>query len=117
MTTAEAIDQNELLLETEVDREWRAMMEDVYAWEENERLAALRRRDHNESYRREFHYQQNKQLAEHWAAQIRQAFLDRRPCPIIAEPRFQWILQWAFEIAQVPAECLPQRKEPLQLTS
>jgi hypothetical protein len=48
----------------------------------------------------------NKALAEHWAEEIRVAFKRRQPCPIIPEPDFEWILDWAFLLAQVPSESL-----------
>lgn len=51
-------------------------------------------------------YKNMKALAMAWATVIQTAFLRREPCPIIAEPRFEWVLSWAFELAHVPRECV-----------
>lgn len=50
--------------------------------------------------------QQNKELAERWAAEIQAAFKDGKPCPIIPVPRNRWVLDWAFQIALVPRDCV-----------
>ena len=41
------------------------------------------------------------------ADEIRQAFLNRQPCPFIMEPRFQYLLEAALREASIPLECLP----------
>jgi hypothetical protein len=49
---------------------------------------------------------QAEEIAESWAKEIRKAFLERRPCPIVPAPGFEGVLEWAFLKAQVPQECL-----------
>ncbi|MGV3756989.1 MAG: hypothetical protein ACO1QS_16530 [Verrucomicrobiota bacterium] len=49
--------------------------------------------------------------AEAWTVEIRPAFLERKPCPIIPAPEFRWILDWALQLAQVPQECLVPGKD------
>jgi hypothetical protein len=73
---------------------------------ENERLAALRRRDRLERMAADEYYNNRKALAESWAAEIRQAFLQQRPCPIKPEPQYRWVLEWAFTLAQMTPENL-----------
>lgn len=56
----------------------------------------------------EEHFQESKRLAQDWSQEIRKAFLERRPCPIKAEPAYESVLLYAFQLAQVPEDCLPQ---------
>lgn len=49
-------------------------------------------------------------MAEAWAVQIRQAFLQRKPCPIIPAKGYETILEWAFQLAQIPAESMEKSK-------
>ena len=58
-------------------------------------------------WRRENLWKETNRLAESWAKDIRQAFLDRKPCPIIPAPGYEYVLAMAFNLAQVPAGCLP----------
>ena len=44
-------------------------------------------------------YQRNLELATAWSKQIREAWLNRKPCPIIPAPGFEHILHWAFDLA------------------
>lgn len=62
-------------------------------------------------------FQMCKATAERWAVEIRQAFINRQPCPIRVKGvegvrpldalKYEWILEWAFQLACVPKECLP----------
>ncbi len=51
-------------------------------------------------------YEESRRLAESWAEDIREAFKNRQPCPIQPEENYRHILDWAFRLAGVPAECL-----------
>lgn len=54
-------------------------------------------------------YRHSRQLAESWAVDLRQAFLEGKPCPIKPVPGLlgtEWILRWAFDLAAVPAASL-----------
>jgi hypothetical protein len=55
---------------------------------------------------REEHMRQAKEIASKWAIEIKEAFLTQKPCPIAPMPRFRYILDMAFELAQVPVGCL-----------
>ncbi len=60
----------------------------------------------------EFGYQEAKRHAEYWARDLREAFVQRKPCPIIPEPRYRWILDWAFQLAQLhPDNLVAETKE------
>lgn len=61
---------------------------------------------------REESFQHTKRLAESWAEDIRKAFKEGRPCPIRPEPAFAYVLDWAFQIATVPRECLAAAETP-----
>lgn len=45
-------------------------------------------------------------LAESWAEDIRTAFKERKPCPIIPTPQYKHVLDWAFALAQMEPENL-----------
>lgn len=47
-----------------------------------------------------------KAMALHWAARIRQAFADGKPCPIHPAPKFRHVLELAIEYAGIPAACV-----------
>jgi len=49
----------------------------------------------------EDHYNTTKQLAEHWAKEIRAAAKLRQPVPITPAPGFEYVLDWACELAGV----------------
>src|SRR6185436_16407166 len=51
---------------------------------------------------------QSREIAERWAVELRQAFIERKPCPIKAIPgvagipsQSECILSWAMDIAQM----------------
>lgn len=48
----------------------------------------------------------SRNLAMRWAMEIEEAWKEGRPCPIKPEPSKQWIFDWAFRLAKVPAQCL-----------
>jgi hypothetical protein len=56
-------------------------------------------------------YQRKKEMAERWAVEIGKAFKENKPCPFRPAPGFEWLLDWAFEIATVPRQCLPSSPE------
>lgn len=64
----------------------------------------------------EENYRQMRAMAERWVAEIRNAFLERRPCPIRPTPEFESVLLLAFQMAQVPQECLAAA-EPFEVES
>lgn len=69
---------------------------------------------------REAAWKQTKELAESWARDIRAAFLERKPCPIIPAPGFEHVLHYAFDLAQVPVGCLAAaavEEDPVQIES
>jgi hypothetical protein len=45
-------------------------------------------------------------MAEAWAIEIREAFLQRKPCPIIPATGFETILKMAFDLAQIPVDSM-----------
>jgi hypothetical protein len=47
-------------------------------------------------------FEETKAMAERWAKEIEEAWKQRKPCPIIPEPAYRWVLDWAFRIAKVP---------------
>lgn len=51
-------------------------------------------------------------LAKLWAEDIRHAFLDGRPCPIKPAPNFRHILDWAFQLAAIPRQCMNPQPTP-----
>lgn len=55
---------------------------------------------------RQAKWEQTKELAQHWANDIRKAFRDRKPCPIIPAPGFEIALDMAIDLAGIPKECL-----------
>ncbi len=56
----------------------------------------------------EEHYQEGKKMAAAWAEEIRQAFKQGKPCPIRPTFWYEHVLEWAFQMACVPRECLPE---------
>jgi len=56
---------------------------------------------------------QSKELAARWAVEIREAWLKRKPCPIIPNFWYEGVLQMAFDLAGIPqsASFVPQEKE------
>jgi hypothetical protein len=95
-------------LPLQFERPWH---EELTAWE-----AKMKQARHEQAVNEE-NFQQCKRLAEAWAVEIRQAFLNRQPCPIrvtgvegvhpLDALKYQMILEWAFQLACVPKECLP----------
>jgi hypothetical protein len=63
----------------------------------------------------ELHWQETKRLAESWAEEIRTAFKERKPCPIIPAPKFQHVLDYAFQLAAVPPECVENAERVPQI--
>jgi hypothetical protein len=63
--------------------------------------------------RRNNAWENSKRLAESWAKDIRKAFLERKPCPIIPAKGFELELELAFDLAQVPVGCL-EEMEPIE---
>lgn len=47
-------------------------------------------------------------MATRWAMEIEEAWKAGKPCPIIPEPRFKWVLDWAFDIAKVPRHAIQE---------
>jgi hypothetical protein len=92
-------DQLQLFAEPPQPRPWD---EELTAWEAKMKAARY------EAAVNEERFQQLKRVAESWAHDIRQAFLNRQPCPIItSDPVYESVLQWAFQLAAVPKDCLP----------
>jgi len=54
-------------------------------------------------------FRQHEKLAQAWANDLREAFKERRPCPIIPEPRYRHVLDWAFNLAQLDRENFTER--------
>jgi hypothetical protein len=69
------------------------------------RPAALYRAD------REAAWVQTKALARLWSGDIRKAFKEGRPCPILPTPRFEIALDMAISLAGVPKACV-ERPSP-----
>jgi hypothetical protein len=59
---------------------------------------------------RQVRWEQAKLLAQCWAEDIRQAFKERRPCPISPSFGFEVVLDMAIDIAGIPKECLQAEK-------
>jgi hypothetical protein len=59
-------------------------------------------------------FKNNEQIAQAWARELKAAFLNRQPCPIIPTPMFRHVLQWAYEIAQLTPDNLPTETEQQQ---
>ena len=55
---------------------------------------------------RQAKWEQTQELAQHWANDIRKAFREGRPCPIIPAPGFEIALDMAIDLAGIPKECL-----------
>jgi len=55
---------------------------------------------------RQAKWEQTKELSQHWANDIRKAFRDGKPCPIIPAPGFEIALDMAIDLAGIPKECL-----------
>lgn len=53
-------------------------------------------------------FEQTKKLANSWAAEIRLAWKNRQPCPIVPTPQFQHVLDYAFELAALRPEHFPE---------
>jgi hypothetical protein len=56
-------------------------------------------------------HRESKGLAERWAEDIRKAFLEGKPCPIKPAPRYEWILDWALNLAQINPKCLAMAQQ------
>lgn len=59
-------------------------------------------------------WEQVKAIAQNWSIDIRKAFRDRKPCPIIPAPGFEIALDMAFDLACIPKGCLKseENREP-----
>lgn len=55
---------------------------------------------------RQAKWQQIQDLAQTWSNDIRKAFREGRPCPIIPAPGFEVALDLAIELAGIPKACL-----------
>ena len=64
--------------------------EEVQAGRESERRYAMM----------ESHYQQTKALAKFVAREIKAAWINLQPCPVVMVPKNQWILEWAVRMVQ-----------------
>lgn len=53
------------------------------------------------------HFADTKRLAQAWSEEIRKAWKLRQPCPIIPTPRFQHVLDWAFQMATLTPDHFP----------
>lgn len=56
-------------------------------------------------------YSIERERAESWAKVIQEDFKAGRPCSIKPAPDYEWVLNWAFQIALVPRECVPPAPE------
>lgn len=57
-------------------------------------------------------WEQVKAIAQKWSIDIRKAFRDRKPCPIIPAPGFEIALDMAIDLAGIPKECMkPEEKD------
>lgn len=56
-------------------------------------------------------YAHKKKMADGMAAELRQAFLDRKPCPFKMEPGWEWLLSWALQLASIPVECFAENSQ------
>ncbi len=57
-------------------------------------------------------WEQVKAIAQDWSIDIRKAFRDRKPCPIIPAPGFEIALDMAIDLAGIPKECMkPEEKD------
>lgn len=55
---------------------------------------------------RQERWKQTKAVAESWSKDVRKAFKEGRPCPIVPTPPFELSLDMAIDLAGIPARCM-----------